>query len=309
MNVNKQAHCGGTAAVDEQELKQINRFSRKELTADEVYTFAVRLCDNQVDRDGERFERETLDGLAELFVGKTGIFDHDWTAKGQTARIYRTEVVDEPGVITAAGDPCCYVKGYAYMLRTPGNEELIARLDGGILREVSVGCAVGRCACSICGQQAGTCGHTKGEHYDGKLCYTKLEGAVDAFEWSFVAVPAQPGAGVLKSKGKGQELTLKQLAHKHGCQDELEQLEKQALLGRRYMAALRREVVRLAGLSQEGVDHRVMEGIAEKLEESELLELKRVYGGQAAKRFPVMTQLDHHREAADATAADGAFLI
>ena len=309
MNVNKQALCGGAAAVDEQELKQINRFSRKELTADEVYTFAVRLCDNQVDRDGERFEPETLDGLAELFVGKTGIFDHDWSAKGQTARIYRTEVVDEPGVVTAAGDGCRYIKGYAYMLRTPGNEELIVQLDGGILREVSVGCAVARCVCSVCGQQAGSCAHKKGEHYDGKLCYTKLEGAVDAFEWSFVAVPAQPKAGVLRSKSKEQALSLKQLAHKHGCQHELEQLEKDAVLGRRYMAALRREVVRLAGLSREDMDHRVMESITEKLEESELLELKRVYGGQAAKRFPVMTQLDHHREAAQVVAADGAFLI
>lgn len=309
MNVNKQALCGGAAAVDEQELKQINRFSRKALTADEVYTFAVRLCDNQVDRDGERFEPETLDGLAELFVGKTGIFDHDWSAKGQTARIYRTEVVDEPGVVTAAGDGCRYIKGYAYMLRTPGNEELITQLDGGILREVSVGCAVARCVCSVCGQQAGSCAHKKGEHYDGKLCYTKLEGAVDAFEWSFVAVPAQPKAGVLRSKSKEQALSLKQLAHKHGCQHELEQLEKDAVLGRRYMAALRREVVRLAGLSREDMDHRVMESITEKLEESELLELKRVYGGQAAKRFPVMTQLDHHREAAQVVAADGAFLI
>ena len=309
MNVNKQAYCGGSAAVDEMELEQINRFSRRKLTADEVYTFAVRLCDNQVDRDGERFESETLDGLAELFVGKTGIFDHDWTARGQTARIYRAEVVEESGEVTAVGDGCRYVKGYAYMLRTPGNEELIAQLDGGILREVSVGCAVGRCTCSVCGQQAGTCAHKKGEHYDGKLCYTRLEGAVDAFEWSFVAVPAQPRAGVIRSKGKGRELSLKQLAHEYGHGQELERLEKEALLGRRYLTALRREVVRLAGLGQRDMDLRVMEGITEKLEESELLELKRVYGGQAAKRFPVMTQLDHHREAGDAAAGDGAFLI
>lgn len=307
MNVNKQAHCGGTAAVDEQALEQINRFSRKKLTAEEVYTFAVRLCDNQVDRDGERFESGTLEGLAKLFVGKTGIFDHNWSAGGQTARIYRTEVVDEPGVITAAGDMSRYVKAYAYMLRTPGNEELIAQLDGGILREVSVGCAVERSTCSICGKRPGGCSHKKGERYDGKLCYTKLEGAADAFEWSFVAVPAQPKAGVLKAKG--QELTLKQLAHKHGCGQELERLEQEALQGRHYMAALRREVVRLAGLSRHAVDHRVMEGITEKLEESELLELKRVYGGEAAKRFPVVTQLDHHRDAVDADAADGAFLI
>ena len=279
------------------------------LTAEEVYTFAVRLCDNQVDRDGERFEPETLDGLAQLFVGKTGIFDHDWTAKGQTARIYRTEVVDEPGVVTAVGDGSRYVKGYAYVLRTPGNEELIAALDGGILREVSVGCAVERCVCSVCGQSAGSCAHKKGEVYDGKLCYTKLEGAADAFEWSFVAVPAQPKAGVIKSKGKGQELSLKQLACKHGHGQELERLEQEALLGRRYMAALRREVVRLAGLSRQDMDSRVMEGIAEKLEESELLELKRVYGSEAAKRFPVVTQLDHHRQDAQVGSADGAFLI
>lgn len=309
MNVNKQAHCGGTAAVDEQELEQINRFSRKKLTQEEVYTFAVRLCDNEVDRDGERFEGETLDGLAELFVGKTGIFDHEWSANGQTARIYRTQVVDEPGVITAVGDDYRYIKGYAYMLRTPGNQELIAQLDGGILREVSVGCAVERSVCSICGEQAGNCGHRKGERYDGNLCYTSLEGAADAFEWSFVAVPAQPKAGVLKSKGKRQELSLKQVAHKHGCQRELEQLEQEALLGRRYMAALRREVVRLSGLSQESVDHRVMESIAEKLEEPELLELKRIYTKQAAQRFPMMTQLDHHRENSDITGTDGAFLI
>ena len=309
MNVNKQAYCGGTAAVDEQELEQINHFSRKKLTADEVYTFAVRLCDNEVDRDGERFESETLDGLAQLFVGRTGIFDHEWSANGQTARIYRTEVVDEPGVLMAAGDGCRYIKGYAYMLRTPGNEELIAQLDGGILREVSVGCAVGRSVCSVCGQQAGSCAHKKGECYDGKLCYTKLEGAVDAYEWSFVAVPAQPKAGVLKAKSRGQAMTLKQAAQKHGCQGELERLEQEAQLGRRYLTALRREVVRLAGLSKEGVDHRVMEGIAEKLEEAELLELKRAYTKQAAQRFPVMAQLGHHGEDGQDVGADGAFLI
>lgn len=310
MNVNKQAQCGGAAAVDERELEQINRFTRKKLTADEVYTFAVRLCDNEVDRDGERFESGTLDKLAQLFVGKTGIFDHDWSATGQTARIYRTQVVDEPGVLTAAGDGYRYVKGYAYILRTPGNQELIAQLDGGILQEVSVGCAVERSVCSICGKQAGSCSHKKGERYDGTLCYTKLEGAADAFEWSFVAVPAQPKAGVLKSKRRQDELTLKQLVEKQpGCRRELEELERDALLGRRYMAALRREVVRLCGLSQEGVDHRVMESITEKLEETELLELKRVYAKQAAQRFPLMTQMDHRSGNAEQPGQDGAFLI
>ena len=90
--------------LTKEELDQINRFSKAELTADQVYTFSVRLCDNEVDRDFERFGTEDLDRLGELFLGKSGIFDHQWSAKGQTARIYRTEVVREPGTVTAAGE-------------------------------------------------------------------------------------------------------------------------------------------------------------------------------------------------------------
>ena len=69
----------------EGELGHINRLARRELTAEEVYTFAVRLCDNQTDRDEEYFDRAALEKLAGLFVGKTGIFDHSWSAKDQTA--------------------------------------------------------------------------------------------------------------------------------------------------------------------------------------------------------------------------------
>ena len=57
----------------------------------------MRLCDNQTDRDLEYFARADLEQLAALFVGKTGIFDHSWSAKDQRARIYRTELVEEPG--------------------------------------------------------------------------------------------------------------------------------------------------------------------------------------------------------------------
>lgn len=86
-------------------LEDINRLSRTPLTEAELYAFSVRLCDNEVDRDGERFAPRTLEQLAPLFVGKSGIFDHNWSAQGQAARLYRTEVVAEPGRLTQAGDP------------------------------------------------------------------------------------------------------------------------------------------------------------------------------------------------------------
>ena len=198
----KAAQIEKTAAVDEGDLALINALARRSLKAEEVYTFPVRLCDNEVDRDFERFSRPALEKLAELFVGKCGIFDHQWTAMGQTARLYKTEVVDET-TVTSAGDSQCYLKGWAYMLRGEETEPLIAQIEAGIKKEVSVGCAVARSVCSICGQEAGRCAHRRGREYDGQLCYFTLEDPTDAYEWSFVAVPAQRSAGIIKSKRYG----------------------------------------------------------------------------------------------------------
>ena len=72
-----------------EELAAINALTRRELDEKEVYLFSVRLCDNEVDREGERFSAATLEALAPMFVGKSGIFDHQGSAKGQAARIYK----------------------------------------------------------------------------------------------------------------------------------------------------------------------------------------------------------------------------
>ena len=108
MEVKKESRGVKNSAVTNEELSAINTFTKRALGADEVYTFAVRLCDNEVDRDGERFPRATLEELAELFVGKSGIFDHEWSAKGQAARIYRTEIVEEEGACST-GEGRCYL--------------------------------------------------------------------------------------------------------------------------------------------------------------------------------------------------------
>ena len=78
--------------VSAAQLEAINRFSRRALEADEVYVFSLLLCDNAVDRDGERFSSGALQKLASLFVGKTGIFNHDPKGQNQTARIFETAV-------------------------------------------------------------------------------------------------------------------------------------------------------------------------------------------------------------------------
>ena len=234
----------------QEELAYINQFTKSPLTAEEVYFFPVRLCDNEVDRDFERFDRAALEKLGELFLGKSGLFDHQWSAQGQTARIYRTEVVVEPARQTAAGDEYCWLKGWAYLLRTEKNRDLIAEIEGGI---------------------------KKGQTYGEQLCFLELQDPTDAYEWSFVAVPAQRNAGVVK---------------RFGPEDgQMQVLRKQAELGRKYLHWLRREVVRLAMLADDGLDGQVFAGVAEKLEEPELLELRKTYEARVNSRFPASAQL------------------
>ena len=136
---------------------------------------------------------------------------------------------------------------------------------------------MGKNVCSICGAEEGGCQHVKGQMYGDRLCFIELQEPLDAYEWSFVAVPAQPGAGVLKRYGQEDRQTAL--------------LRKQAALGERYMKELRREVVRLAMLADDGLDGGVFAAAAERLEEPELRELKRAYEKQAARRFPAMPQL------------------
>ena len=279
--------------VAEEDLALINRFAKTELTAEQVYVFALRLCDNEVDRDFERFDSQALERLGDLLVGKSGIFDHQWSAQGQTARIFRTEVVEDPAARTEAGDGSRWLKGWAYLLRSEKNRDLIDEIEGGIKKEVSVGCSVGRSVCSICGAENGGCEHVRGQRYDGRLCFMELRDVEDAYEWSFVAVPAQRAAGVLKRFGQDQE----------GARI----LRKEAELGRKYLKELRREVVRLAMLADDGLDGGVFSKAAERLEEPELLELRRAYEARAAKRFPAPVQL--RRRDAGKTEDAEAFLV
>jgi len=305
LRIVKEASIGDGQAVSGEDLARINSLARKELKAEEVYTFALRLCDNEVDREWERFPRETLEALAQMFVGKSGIFDHAWSAAGQSARIYRTEVVDEPGVVTQAGDAGCYLKAWAYMLRTEANGELIAQIEGGIKKEVSVAVAVEKAVCSVCGQEMGQCRHVKGRTYNGRLCWGELTGAKDAYEWSFVAVPAQRRAGVMK----GLEPSLKELVRERpGARRELEELEKDACMGRRYLEQLRGEVVRLVGIGQPELEMTVIRSIVGKLEEEELRALKGVFSRKGEETRHVGAQLTYGGQG-EKRSEDGAFLV
>lgn len=182
--------------ITNEDLLLINNLTMAEMKADDVFTFKAILCDNRVDRDYEAFSDKALKQLAELFLGKTVIKDHNPTADNQIARIYKTVVNAENQLLA-----------YCYMMRTAGNADLIKEIQGGIKKEGSVSCAISSRTCNICGADLmkSHCRHVPGKSYKGQTCYCILDDAVDAYEFSLVAVPAQRNAGISKNFDDEQE--------------------------------------------------------------------------------------------------------
>ena len=282
MEIRKETQAVSRGVPTAAQLAAINAQAKAELTAEQIYVFSLRLCDDQIDRDFERFDREALPELSRLFLGKTGVVDHCWSSDKQVARIFETQVAQE-------GD-LSYIKAWAYIRRGGAADEIIADIEAGIKKEVSVGCAMGRSVCSVCGCDYGTCGHQKGEHYDGALCCAILKEPMDAYEFSFVAVPAQREAGVLKAMG-GQNLRLKELADRFGAQGEYRELFKAAQLGQQYRKELEDQVVRLSMMLDLGGSEPLFRSIARKVSSQELGELRIALQEKVDACYPAMSQL------------------
>ena len=282
MEIKKETKVEAAGTPTAVQLEAINSHTRGDLTAEQVYVFALRLCDDQVDRDLERFDTEALPELAKMFIGKTGVVDHRWSSDAQVARIFETQVVREDGV--------SYIKAWAYIRRGGNADEVIADIEAGIKKEISVGCAMGWCACSVCGSEYGSCGHQKGQYYDGQLCCGILKEPLDAYEFSFVAVPAQREAGVMKGKGYGKR-SLKELAEEFGRQQEYGQLLREAKLGQTYRKELEQEVVRLCLALDLGAEAPVLQGVVQAAAAEDLQQLKKALQGRFEQMYPVVTQL------------------
>lgn len=189
-----------------EDLKLINSYAKSELTADDVYTFRVVCCDNQVDRQMDKFSDKALAQMAKMYVGKTVTIDHDASALNQFGRVFKTSVESTGGISQVVAD--------VYVPIIDSTKAFIEGIEAGINKEVSVSFRVGKMLCDVCGTDYYDCGHWRGERYDDKICTVTIDDVSDVYELSFVAVPAQREAGVIKS-------------YAHQNLDEIEKKKKQ----------------------------------------------------------------------------------
>lgn len=299
---------------DKAVMEKINRLSRRKLEPDEVYVFNVTLCDNEIDRDFDVFSEKSLQTLGEMFIGKTGISDHSMRSSDQTARIYEAHLERTPGRLTKYGAPYVALKAGAYMVRTKKNEDLIKEIDAGIKKEVSVGCSVSKSVCSVCGRDSMRegCEHIKGKQYGSVLCYNTLTDPTDAYEWSFVAVPAQREAGVTKAyKEKKEEKKLENIKDFFKSQKEsvtltkgqlqsvadyIDSLEKLCEDGKQYREGLIKQAKTLALIVLPEISEKAFESVCKGMDTSDL---KQLCDGflKVRQRFDEPTvQLSHKRE-------------
>lgn len=283
--------------VSDEDLRLINSYTRRELSRDEVYCFSLILCDNEIDRDFEQFPTQELYKLAELFVGKTGIFDHNPSTENQCARLFHCRVDVDGTRKNSVGEPYACVKAKAYIPINDSTRTLIDDIDSGIKKEISVGCSAGATVCSVCGENmyGGECVHKKGQVYGGRQCYGKLCGISDAYEWSFVAVPAQRAAGVIKNKRlEGNlldsvfkkletpgELTLSEQDKNKLC-SYIDRLKSLCADGEDYRQELKSDVIKLNALNG-GIDHGVMAAVVDRMTIAELKAFKSAYSRKEAQ--------------------------
>lgn len=199
--------------ITDADLRKINKYTLNPVKAEDVFIFKATIADNeQDDRNYMPFNLKALQDLNKLYPGKTMLKDHRREADNQIARIYDTELVQDANKVTELGELHTELVAKIYMIKTDSNKDLISEIVGGIKKEVSTSTVPEKMICNICGvdNMKDYCRHWPGREYDAtdntgktvkRRCKMLLHGAKEAYELSFVAVPAQPRASTRKSVG------------------------------------------------------------------------------------------------------------
>lgn len=156
---------------------------------DNLYYFKAKLVDDDIDRDNERFTKDAVRKMADMFIGKVGLAPPEVTQICSTTsmRIFDTELrqsdsgaLELIALISVRLNTASQAKQFEQYLSTH--------------QDLSVSCSVLSRTCSICGKNAlkEHCKHEKGKIYGKYMkrkCIYELSGVTDVYEWTFVENP------------------------------------------------------------------------------------------------------------------------
>jgi hypothetical protein len=135
------------------------------LQAGDVHVRSLRLVSDDVNDHGGRFPREEHARVCELLIDSPVLIGHD-RSRLPVARNFAARCLAE-------GDRQ-WVQVWFYWMRGLQGDRLAADIDGGVVKEGSIGFEFRRPQCSICGRDIRTCEHIPGHEYAGETGATSV---------------------------------------------------------------------------------------------------------------------------------------
>lgn len=163
----------------------INKQSVNHISSKNVFTFAMKLCDNEIDNAFERFEDEELKYIANKAVGLHAYLDSEREIMDPSICIYKAYVVTDIDRKTKDNKPYKFVKAYAYIIKSDSNKEIINDIENGKY-DISLTVLYDYADCSICNTLDKCIKHKLGEVYDGKIAYMHLKAIKKVLGFNFV---------------------------------------------------------------------------------------------------------------------------
>ena len=121
-------------------------------TAENVNIRAMYVVNDLVNSHGGQFRREGLARLCELIVDTPVMIGHN-RAGTPLARTFYAEITEKDGVI--------WLKSYFYWPRDNQKDDLLLKIDSGILKECSISFTYTFPECSQCGEDMRNCPHAR----------------------------------------------------------------------------------------------------------------------------------------------------
>lgn len=162
----------------------------------DYYVFKIILCNNDVDKDHDKFSIQTLYQIRDMAIGKNGILDTmpNKENKFNIARIFDCSVEYDKGKTTIDGEPLFYVQAYAFLDKriSDGCGVIAQKIKEGFYNEISVGCSIYE--------------SHKASLFDSELApeyeITVIDSIADLYEWAIVQKPDVLNCPLKRKDGK-----------------------------------------------------------------------------------------------------------